>query len=154
MDWIDLPNFIILVGSILGWFSFILLLDKWLRERPILSFRFGRINHGYIDKEKRNVFGLNMKIIVDNTGERGTTITNIEFVSVTPEEYYKELKKIKSTWERDIPPHCTRHIDNNLNIEDYKEKVKKEDIISGKLKISWTHASRPKIIPFISKIQK
>jgi hypothetical protein len=123
----------------------------------------GKVNHAYLDRETRKTFGLNMKIIIDNIGERSTSINDIEFLSVEPIEYLTEFKKQKGTWETLVPAHQTKHVDNNITIQDYPNKVTKTDIITGILKISYTHMSwRRYFIPFFkagevkftSKIQK
>jgi len=93
-----------------------------------------------------------MKIIVDNIGERGTAINKIELMSAIPKEYYEVLKNIEGIWETNIPPHSTRHINHHYTIEDYKNKIKVTDNISGQLKISWMHKKSGQILDFTSHI--
>jgi len=63
-----------IIGATLGFGSAILLYHRYLMERPILKYT---IQSCYHDEE-----GITLNFIVDNSGERGTSITNIALIKL------------------------------------------------------------------------
>ena len=151
-DWTGFQNFITAFGSVLGIVSFIFVVDRWRKERPILKFRLSQKFY-WKDKMGTHLF---LKVYVDNLGERGTTINDLRIVSVDHEylngfiqTYYSDKRDwdiYLEPYEEDIPPHTTSHIESNIFLEDTEEI---EGEINGELKIVWTHDEIT--IPFTMK---
>ena len=139
-------RYLTIIGSILGIFSFIIVIYRLIREKPILNFRIGRHEHRYF--EGGDVFSIYIEMFIDNVGERGTTINKIELINSIPRNYYELLKKSSSVFEINIPPHSTRSIKYDKHIKNYSSMVQEIDELKGELKISWTHNN--KVIPFTS----
>lgn len=114
---------------------------QYLRQKPILSFRIARRRHFYVEAYKQ--LGIDIEIAVDNVGERGTTIHDVELLDAFPREIYKLFKtSYAPPYEIDVPPHSTKrfHYQPSSKKELQFKPVAQE--ILFELQISWTHGKK------------
>lgn len=115
---------------------------QYRRQKPILSFRI--VTHYHYCIEEYNQLALHVEIAVDNVGERGTTIHNVELLNAFPSDIYKLLKSAYNPpSELDVPPHSTKRLDYGLASPkgiNCKSVVHKK--IDLELRLSWTHGCK------------
>jgi len=115
---------------------------QYRRQKPILSFRIVRHRHFYIEAYKQ--LGVDIEIAVDNVGERGTTIHNVELLNAFPPKIYKLLKSAYNPpSELDIPPHSTKRLNYAPSTQKELQFIPTKNLeILFELRISWTHGKK------------
>lgn len=106
LDWAGFQNFVTTFGSILGIVSFIFVVDRWMREKPILNFTLGP---NYFSKDHKR-FYITVEIHIDNTGERGTSIKGIELVSLSNQDLFEQIYDQATQNFGYIQPHSSQSI--------------------------------------------
>lgn len=134
-DWVSLQNDLTTIGSILGVVSFIILIIRFWRERPILRCELGESEHYQKDIDGNGALSITLNI--DNIGERGTSIREVKLLETRPTDY----SSFHNEWRA---PLSVIHISPNSSIKTsfyikIQKRVIEEDEIDFDILLIHTH---------------
>lgn len=89
LDWLG-ENAIVLslFGLFLSIFNLVIIIFRFILEKPRLRYDIWRCYHYHNDKAGNSVIIIDM--FIDNIGDRSTTIKGIKLLKINPEEYLKK----------------------------------------------------------------
>ena len=133
-DWAWAKDYFTIFGSIVGILGFAITMYQLTVQKPILTFRFGRSQH----YRQIDTFFIRLELYIDNRGERGTTVSQINLLNISETEVSTQLESLKLTPKRDIPPHSSRQFDCHMHVSGYIG-VGDYPVLTGKLQVVTTH---------------
>ena len=136
-DFSQLAYFLEIFTYFIAWGTFLFTIWRYFGESPILKHYVHRCYHYYEELDSRS--SLIVDIILDNVGERSTTIKAYELIEITPKKLLD--KAIPSKRELiNIEPHRSKYIRLSWN---FKDIVLPKNNIPIKAIIHHTHSSFP-----------
>jgi len=88
-DWAGFQSYLTTIGSVLGLFSFVILIYRLSHERPILKFYVERCYHVYTEEYGNS--SIHTHISIDNIGDRSSSVKEVKLIKMTPEEYMEKI---------------------------------------------------------------
>ena len=114
-DFSGLAIFLEIFTYFIAWGTFLFTLWRYFGENPILKHYVYRCYHYYEENDSRST--LNIDMIIDNVGERSTTITAYEIIEITPK---KLLDKAMPTKRKlvTLGAHDSKYVRLSWNFKD------------------------------------
>lgn len=122
-DWVGFQSYLTTIGSVLGLFSFVILIYRLSRERPILKFYVDRCYHIYAEEYGNS--SIHTHISIDNVGDRSSSVKEVKLIKMTPEEY---MEKIDTRFDDvrnpiHVPPRSSVKFNWLINFPEFLLKV-------------------------------
>lgn len=95
LEWPSILNWLKTIGSFTGLVSFMILVYRWRRERPILKFHVKDCCHVFYDSDDygtERASHMYVDLVIDNIGEKNTTIKDIAVKKIIPSRLFSDIK--------------------------------------------------------------
>ncbi|MCW3977627.1 MAG: hypothetical protein NWE77_06820 [Candidatus Bathyarchaeota archaeon] len=141
-EWLTL--IIAVYGSVIGTFSLFLYFIKLRREKPHLTISTVKCSHTYTKASvKAEILWFNPLIRIENTGDRGTTVSKVELAFRLNNTKFIECTEGGSLGDNRIKAHGT--LDLRPTIKSYNDAIldfKKQERIECAFTLFHTHGKK------------